>query len=204
MEQIFKTIIILFSIEACVSSKNNTTIYICVGENVTVSCPSAGINKTVTWFRRNKSKNPITRLYAGSKGKDTNLPSNTAVNVNKEKGEFNLTIMNLTKADNGTYQCLHDKDLTSWLFHIIIKDQGNSNTTNCSWNQQYCEDTTCLRYVSEETTVESLSDGGPNMMWWYVMCCGLVAVGLAILSCKNSKLQKGRKAGSRPRKVDIK
>lgn len=103
------------------SFKNNTTIYLCVGENVTLSCPPAGVNKTVTWFRKNVSMNSIAKLYSGSKGKDANLPSNTAFNVNEEKGEFNLTIMNLTKAENGTYQCLHDKKFTSWLFHLTIK-----------------------------------------------------------------------------------
>ncbi|VDI16611.1 Hypothetical predicted protein, partial [Mytilus galloprovincialis] len=107
----------------CVSSKNNTTVHVCVGEDVTLSCPPAGVNKTISWFRRNVSKNTIiiTTLYRGTKGKDTNLPLNTAVDVNEEKGEFNLTIKNLTKADNGTYQCLHDKNFTPWLFRLIIK-----------------------------------------------------------------------------------
>ncbi|CAC5395223.1 CADM1 [Mytilus coruscus] len=67
------------------------------------------------------SKNSIIKLY-GLKGKDTHLQSNIAVDVNVEKGESNLTINNLTKADNGTYKCLHDQNLISWLFHLELKD----------------------------------------------------------------------------------
>ncbi|XP_071122969.1 uncharacterized protein [Mytilus edulis] len=122
--------VIISVFKACLSSKNNTTIYVCIGEDVTLSCPPAGFNKTISWFRRNVSKNTITTLYGGTKGKDTNLPLNNAVDVNKEKGEFNLTIKNLTKADNGTYQCLHDKHLTSWLFRLVIKDRPIANKSN--------------------------------------------------------------------------
>lgn len=114
----------LFS--ACVSSKNNTTIYVCVGEDVTLSCPQAGINKTVSWFRRNVSKTTIKMIYLGSRRKDR-LPPNIEVDVNEDKGENNLTIHYLTKADTGTYQCLHDKSLISWLFNIVIKGKTKKN-----------------------------------------------------------------------------
>ncbi|CAC5385797.1 unnamed protein product [Mytilus coruscus] len=233
--------IILFSIEACVSSKNNTTIYVCVGEDVTLSCPPAAINKTVSWFRRNVSKNPVINLYQGHRGKDNHLPSNIAVDVNEEKGESNLTINNFTKADTGSYQCLHDKSLTSWVFYLTMKDpdyrhdnsgsQTNSKTMTstsnvstyktdlesgnicaCRGNPYNCESTTSLSYVSEgtigvfksdESSDVNDADDVPNMMWWYVMCCGVVATGLAIVSCKYSTLEKGRKGDSRLRKEII-
>ncbi|CAC5385794.1 unnamed protein product [Mytilus coruscus] len=117
--------------KACVSSKNNTTIYVCVGEDVTLSCPPAAINKTVSWFRNNVSKNPVIKLYQGHRGKDNHLPSNIAVDVNEEKGESNLTINNFTKADTGSYQCLHDKSLTSWVFYLTMKAcvSSKNNTT---------------------------------------------------------------------------
>lgn len=38
------------------------------------------------------------------------------------------------------------------IVYIFVTYLGNSNTTVCSGNQQYCENTTCLRYASEETT----------------------------------------------------
>ncbi|CAG2249337.1 unnamed protein product [Mytilus edulis] len=120
--------VIISVFKACLSSKNNTTIYVCIGEDVTLSCPPAGFNKTISWFRRNVSKNTITTLYRGTRGKDTHLPLNTAVDVNEEK--FNLTIKNLTEADNGTYQCLHDKNFTSWLFRLIIKCSGGFLTSD--------------------------------------------------------------------------
>ncbi|CAC5385801.1 unnamed protein product [Mytilus coruscus] len=113
--------VIISVFKACLSYKNNSSTHVCVGEDVTLVCPPAGINKTVSWFRRNVSKNPIITLYQGHKGKDNYLPSNIAVDVNEEKGEFNLTIYNLTKVADGTYKCLHDKSLTSWLFRLIIK-----------------------------------------------------------------------------------
>ncbi|CAG2249338.1 unnamed protein product [Mytilus edulis] len=122
--------VIISVFKACLSSKNNTTIYVCIGEDVTLSCPPAGFNKTISWFRRNVSKNTITTLYRGTRGKDTHLPLNTAVDVNEEK--FNLTIKNLTEADNGTYQCLHDKNFTSWLFRLIIKCSGDCPIANKS------------------------------------------------------------------------
>ncbi|XP_052065358.1 uncharacterized protein LOC127705146 isoform X2 [Mytilus californianus] len=238
MENNFKMMIILFSIEACVSSKNNTTIYVCVGEDVTLPCPPADISKTVSWFRKNVSKNPIITLYQGLRGKDNHLPSNIAVDVTEEKGESNLTINNFTKADTGSYQCLHDKSLTSWVFYLIVKDHRQDNlgsqtnsktmasTSNvstyktdlesgnicaCRGNPYNCENTTSLSYVSEGTTGVFKSgersdvndDDVTNMMWWYVMCCGLVAAGFAIVSCKYSTLEKGRKGDSRPRKEII-
>ncbi|XP_063400120.1 uncharacterized protein LOC134684743 [Mytilus trossulus] len=194
---------------ACVSSKNNTTIYACVGENVTLSCPPAGVNKTVSWFRKNVSKNPITTLYGGTKGKGANLQPNTEVNVNIEKGEFNLTIMNLTKADNGTYQCLHDMNFTSWLFHLTIEDYEYNN----SGSQSEGNNISCTSNVSEyktgegvfiiDTNIQENDDEVLNLMWWYVMCCGLIAAAIAILSYNNPTFHKGLSGGSTSRKEVI-
>ncbi|CAC5395221.1 unnamed protein product [Mytilus coruscus] len=177
---------------ACVSSKNNTTFHVCVGEDVTLSCPPAGFNKTVSWFMRNMSNNSIIKLY-GLKGKDTHLQSNIAVDVNVEKGESNLTVNNLSEADNGTYKCLHDHNLMSWLFHLELKDPDHRHDN--SGSQTNRNNMSCSINVSTYK-----SDDVPNMMWWYVMCCGLAAAGLAIVSFKYPTPDKGRNGGNRPKK----
>lgn len=96
---------LIFSL-LCTDTDNILTTHIMSGETAVLPCQNIPGNNVIQWLRLNPSKNVTENTYTDGHTVNSELPFHRRISItNSPEDRYDLTIVNVSKKDEGTYRC---------------------------------------------------------------------------------------------------
>ncbi|XP_063402314.1 uncharacterized protein LOC134686574 [Mytilus trossulus] len=182
----------------CVATTKDTskilTIHIICGETAVLPCQNIPGNNVIQWLRLNPSKNVTESTYTDGQTVNTELHFHRRISIsNSPEDRYDLTIVNVSKEDEGTYRCAFIQKTTvkSQDVRLFVQEQDDIPPVNL----QICGNSTCSSIVPAKAelgfTINTLFVISGTIGGCLILVAASVALHVLFMRCKAIPRDKG-------------
>ncbi|XP_071137608.1 uncharacterized protein [Mytilus edulis] len=182
----------------CITETKDTdnilTTHIMSGETAVLPCQNIPGNNVIQWLRLNPSKNVTENTYTDGQTVNSELPFHRRISItNSPEDRYDLTIVNVSKKDEGTYRCafIQGTKVRSHDVRLFVQEQDDIPPVNL----EICGNSTCSYIVPAKSelsfTINSLFGISGTIGGCMIVVAASVALHVLFRRCKATPRDKG-------------